>query len=52
MKRVFHHWRWRSPRYLITCGMDRRNVVVEHREPVTCKNCLRVMKARGWLPKN
>jgi hypothetical protein len=39
--KVVHHWRWRSPKYLLTCGA--RNGVIQPFKPgwtvVTCKRC-------------
>lgn len=45
---VIHHWRWITPRHLLTCGAHNGLINRHHMEPVTCKNCLRVTKARGW----
>lgn len=51
-KAVIHHWRWRSPRYLITCGAKNGliNQLGNGFDPVNCKNCLRVIKSRNWQP--
>lgn len=52
MTKVLHHWRWRSPSYLITCGtktglIDPTNDGPNKRN-VTCKRCLKILKIRGW----
>lgn len=43
----FHHWRWRSPKYLITCGA-KDGLIDRHTSKVDCKNCLKIMDIRGW----
>lgn len=48
MSKVIHHWRWRSPRYLLTCGAKNGLISQHNKEPVSCKSCIRVMSARGW----
>jgi hypothetical protein len=42
-----HHWRWRSPRYLLLCGA--KNGLINQHDPsdITCKKCLKMMAARG-----
>jgi hypothetical protein len=49
--KVVHHWRWRSPKHLLTCGA--RNGQIYAYKPgwdvVTCLSCIRVGKSRGWL---
>jgi len=50
-----HHWRWRSPKYLLLCGA--KNGLINQRDPsdITCKTCIKMMEARekqfpnmGW----
>lgn len=45
---IIHHVRWRSPKYLITCGIKNGFIHPRGEVKVTCKNCIRVVKARGW----
>lgn len=48
---IIHHWRWRSPKYLLTCGANNGVIYYPYDDKkveITCKNCLRVMKSRGW----
>lgn len=52
MSKAYHHWRWRSPKYLLTCNTSDGLIDVSGPEgskrKITCKNCIRIMKARGW----
>lgn len=46
--KTIHHARWRSPSYLITCGIKNGLIDFYGEQAVTCKNCIKILKARGW----
>lgn len=44
-----HDWRWLKAKYEITCGVPGGLINrIEGRKAVTCKRCLKIIKARGW----
>lgn len=51
-KTVIHHWRWRSPRFLITCGAKGGLIDLSSKQRFDCGNCKKVIASkpdgRGW----
>ena len=47
-KTAIHHWIWRDARFVLTCGVSDGLIDPYRPVEITCKNCLRVLKSRGW----